>query len=199
MRQALVIGTVLMILAGGARPARAEDPSPRWLVPTAHAAGVTLFMRVGCSILWPNTYDILEVDRNSHTFATSWMSAPTFDTSEGVFEWDHDPWSVNLIGHGLMGSEFYLRYRQAHHPWWLALTMTVVWTFVWEYFVEAWHKHPSGIDLLWTPTGGALIGEGRLWLYRRIGRMRSPAWRHVLRYVVDPLGQLERDALGLAF
>ena len=54
-----------------------------------------------------------------------------------------------------------LRHRQAHHRPWVALGMTLAWSVVWEYLIEAWHKQPLGLDLMWAPTGGALLGEGR--------------------------------------
>ena len=98
-----------------------------------------------------------------------------------------------------MGSEFYLRYRQARFPSWAALGMTVAWTLVWEYLVEAWHKQPSGIDIIWTPVAGAMIGEGRYQLYLRIRSMDRSTGRHLLLYLIDPLGQLERDLLGTRF
>lgn len=186
-------------LASSTVPAR-PPPRPRWLVPTLHAGGLLLVLRAGASLAWPQTYDLTRVSRNAHTFARSWSSPPDLDTRRGFFEWDGDPWPINLVGHGLMGSELYLRYREAHHPWWAAGLMTLAFTFVWEYLIEAWHKQPSGIDLLWTPTGGALLGEGRYQLYRLARRrLRPSAGRHVLLYLLDPLGQLERDVLGLAY
>ncbi len=115
------------------------------------------------------------------------------------FQWDGDPWAHNLIGHSVMGSEFYLRHRQARFPAWAALCMTLAWTLAWEYMVESWHKQPSLIDIVWTPVGGAMLGEGRYQLYRRVRRMERSAGRHLLLYLLDPLGQLERDLLGLSF
>jgi len=187
------------LVAPSTVPSR-PPPRPRWLVPTLHAGGLLLVLRASASLAWPQTYDLTRVSRNADTFARSWSSAPAFDTRRGFFEWDGDPWPLNLVGHGLMGSELYLRYREAHHPWWVAGLMTLAFTFVWEYLIEGWHKQPSGIDLLWTPTGGALLGEGRYQLYRLARRrLRPSAGRHVLLYLLDPLGQLERDLLGLSY
>jgi hypothetical protein len=42
-----------------------------------------------------------------------------------------------------------------------------------------------------------LIGEGRYFLYRKIRSMEDTALRHFLLYLVDPIGQLERDMFGL--
>ena len=199
-RRGLGLALALLALSAPAHAAPStEDREPGWLVPTAHSAGLLFLMRVGASMRWPVTYDISRNERNWSTFKGSWSAAPDFDTSEAFFEWDHDPWTINLLGHGLMGSEIYLRHRQYRHRWWLALGMTVAWTVAWEYLIEGWHKHPSGIDLLWSPAGGALIGEGRFWIYERLRRLEPSPWRHVLLYLVDPLGQLERDAFDLPY
>jgi hypothetical protein len=175
------------------------DFDPHWLVPTLHCAGVSLVTRVSASLIWPEAFDVTRAEENWQRFKAAWVGAPAHDGSRGFFAWDQDPWALNLIGHGLFGSEIYLRHRQSHHPPWLALTMTTLWTLLWEYVVEAWHKHPSAVDLLWTPAGGALLGEGRYWLYRRILRMRASGGRRALLYLIDPLGQLERELLGLRF
>ena len=198
MLRAAAIGMVL-VCSTPTEAREPEDQQPQWVVPSLHSAGLLLAMRLTCSAQWPETYNIRRHERNRDTFKRSWSSAPTFDRSEGFFEWDHDPWTINLLGHGAMGSEIHLRHRQAHHPLWLALAMTVAWTLVWEYGVEGWHKHPSGIDLLWSPLGGGLLGEGRFWLHRRIHRMPPSTGRHLLLYLVDPFGQLERDLFDLGY
>lgn len=199
----LVVLAVVGLVAGHPCSATAGEPGvdeqPRWLLPTLHSAGLTFAIRLGSSALWPKTFDIRQVDRNSSTFANSWSSAPTFDTGERFFEWDHDPWTINIIGHGLMGSEYYLAHRRARHSWWLSLTMTLAWCFVWEYLIESWHKHPSGVDLLWTPVGGMLFGEGRYQVHLLLRRMRPSVGRHVLLYLIDPIGQLERDLFCLEY
>ena len=35
-------------------------------------------------------------------------------SSHRALEWDGDPWYVNTLGHGLFGSELYLRARMCH-------------------------------------------------------------------------------------
>ena len=177
----------------------AEEGAPAWVLPVAHNAGLLLLVRAGCSALWPDYFDITEVNDNARIFSRSWSEPPTFDLNQAPFEWDHDPWTINVIGHGLMWSESYLVYRRSGYAWWHSLLMTTAWSFAWEYLVEAWHKHPSGIDLIWSPVAGGLLGEGRYQLLRLIRSMDPAAGRNVLLYLIDPLGQLERDALGLAF
>jgi hypothetical protein len=200
------VGTVgvaiVAILIGCPGPLWADEskePTPNWVTPSLHCAGVQLVGRVGASILWPRAFDVTEVKQNWGNIKRSWSTAPEFDTSESFFSWDHDPWALNLFAHGFMGSEYYLRYRETHHSIWVSLGMTLAWSVFWEYLIEAWHKQPSGIDLLWTPMGGALFGEGRYRLYLVVERLSRSKGRHVLLYLIDPLGQLERDLLGLRY
>lgn len=153
--------------------------------------------RLGLSALWPDAFALTPAGERWATFGRSWTSAPAWRGDAPVFESDGDPWPINAVGHGLLGSELYLRHRQTHHGPWVCLAATAAWSLLWEYVIEAWHKPPSGIDLAWTPTGGALLGEGRYRLWAALRAGPGTGWRRVLLYVVDPLGQLERDLLGL--
>ena len=166
-------------------------------MPSLHSAGLLAATRLGLSLTWPDAFAVTPVRRNWATFRGSWSSPPEWRSDAPAFESDGDPWPINLVGHGLLGSELYLRHRETSHGPWVSLAATTAWSLVWEYGVEAWHKPPSGIDLAWTPLAGVLLGEAR---YRAVLGLRDgapAAWRHVLLYVVDPLAQLERDLLGL--
>lgn len=92
----------------------------------------------------------------------------------------------NTLGHGALGSEFYLSWRRCGHGPLASALGAAGATVVWEYGVQAWQARPSAIDLVWTPVVGALVGEAR-WQVMRAFPVLSP--------VVDPLGALER-ALG---
>jgi len=81
----------------------------------------------------------------------------------------------------------------------VSMAMALAWTGVWEYIVEAWFVRPSAFDLFWTPIGGAVMGEARYVLYTEILKMEDTAGRHVLLYLIDPLGQFERDVFGLEY
>ena len=166
-------------------------------MPGVHAAAVLAGQRVALSVLWPESFDPTTVGANASRLATAWSSGPRLDTRAPWFESDGDPWELNALGHGLMGSELYLRYRETHHQPWAALAATAAWTLVWEYGVEAWHKQPSAIDLAWTPAGGALLGELRFAAIRALRAGPDAAGPRLLLYLVDPLGQLERDLFGL--
>ncbi|MDD5309632.1 MAG: DUF3943 domain-containing protein [Deltaproteobacteria bacterium] len=175
----------------------APRPAPSWVEPTVATGVVVIGMRVSESILWPDAFDPLPVERNAATFVDSLSTTPEFDASERPFEWDRDPWQLNAIGHGVMGSELYLRYRRARHPWWTAAFMAAAWTVVWEYGVEGWHKRPSGIDLAWTPTAGSLLGEARWWMLSRLRGLPRSAGRTLALFLFDPVGELEDRVLGL--
>lgn len=180
------------------RPTPAPEAAPGWLVPTLHSAGFVSTMYLCSVAIWPQSFAVAETGDNWARFREGFRSPPEWRRTADPFEWDGDPWLINVIGHGLFGSEFYLRHRQYRQPPWVAVLMTVAWSVAWEYLVESWHKHPSGIDLAWTPTAGSLLGETRFQLYRRVRRMPRSVGRHVLFYLLDPFGQLERDLLRLA-
>lgn len=75
-----------------------------------------------------------------------------------------------------------------------SLAFATAGTIVWEYAVEVWNSQPSTFDLLWTPLGGALLGELRYVTWEAAGSLPRTA-RDVVRALVDPFGELER-ALG---
>ena len=172
---------------------------PQWWVPTLHATGVVVGSRVALSVMWSEAFDPLEFERNRSQLATSWSSPPSWDADAAAFEWDGDPWVINVVGHGLMGSEFYLRYRQHGHGPWASAGLTAAWSTGWEYAVEGWHKQPSGLDLVWTPVAGLALGELRFWLYRASQQVSSPGGRLALAWLIDPFGQLERSLLGVPY
>lgn len=163
-----------------------------WLTPSLHSGFVLLLSHTLVSSLWSEAFDPTQVSRNWVQFKQSYRMVPVFDLSEDFFEWDGDGWSVNLVGHGLMGSEFYLQHRAAHHSPLTSVIMAFAWSTLWEYGVESWYKPPSGIDLVWTPLGGALIGEGRYQLYRLAQNIENNTLKNIALSVVDPFGQLRR-------
>ena len=174
-----------------------EAEAPDWLLPSCHSAAILVATRAGLSLLWPEAYDPSQFASNWESFKGSYSGLPEFDSQAAFFEWDGDPWPINLLGHGLMGAEFYLSHRRAGHSWVVALGMSAAWSSLWEYGIESWYQQPSGIDLLWTPLGGALIGEGRYQLLTWVEDMEASAGRKALLYLIDPLGELERDLMAL--
>lgn len=179
----------LPLTAGAQRRAREES----WLVPSLHAVGLLTTQRVAAMLVWRHAFSLEDTDRDLRFLREAYTSPPLFDPRRRFFEWDGDRWSINLWGHGFMGSELYLRARQCGHGFAASIAFTAAASAVWEYGVEVWNAHPSLNDLVWTPLGGALIGELRFvtWeLAERLGRVP----RTILRAVVDPFGELERAA-----
>lgn len=165
-----------------------------WLTPTLHVAGLFAAQRVGASILWAEAFSFDNPQRVGRQWARAFTEPPKFDPDRRPFEWDGDWWVINVVGHGLMGAESYLRARQCEHSVWASLLFTAGASAVWEYVFEAPHVRPSANDLVLTPLIGLGLGELRYQAYRhahRLGRVGGAA----LRGLVDPFGSLER-ALG---
>ena len=159
------------------------------LAPNVRAASLVVTNRVALSVLWPEDFDPTTVEENTDRFKLNWSRKPALALRRPFFEGDGDPAVLNVVGHGLFGSELYLAFRTHGHSPLESLGMTAAWSTLWEYGVEAWHKRPSGVDLLFTPIGGAALGELRYRLTRR-ARARSNRFVEVL---FDPLGALERS------
>ena len=120
---------------------------------------------------------------------------PVFRRDRSLLESDGDPWTVNVIGHGLFGSEIYLRSRQCGGAPLTAFAWTAGASIAWEYALEGSVKRPSAIDLAWTPiVGGLVLGELRFRAYRSLHSEDPGLLRRIARGLLDPLGSLERAA-----
>jgi hypothetical protein len=169
------------------------DPARR--VVGAHAAGVLFGMRIGTALLWPADYGPGALRNAPGHLREAITRPPLFRTDRPLLESDGDPWSVNVIGHGLFGSEIYLRSRQCGGAPLEALAWTAGASIAWEYAVEGSAKRPSAIDLAWTPiVGGLVLGELRFRAHRWLGSDGPGVLRRIARTLLDPLGSLERAA-----
>jgi hypothetical protein len=182
------------------RPPRSERtdatvPGESWLVPSAHAAGLMVTMRVGAAVLWPDPFADLSARRMGRSYRDAYTRWPRWDSSRPAFEWDGDAWTINVVGHALFGSELYLRPRVCSRRWWEALAFAAVGSALWEYGFEANAVRPSGLDLWYTPLSGLVLGEARYQGFVFASGLSDPGWRAVLRALFDPLGEFER-ALG---
>lgn len=193
MRALAVSLGLAVTLSGASALGQGTDPPHRssWVIPTLHGGGQLLLQRVGLSVLYGSAFTLDDPARAAQSFGRAWTTPPLFDASRRVFEWDRDIFYINLFGHGLMGSELYLRARQCGHGFAASLLFTAGMSFAWEYLVESWHAQPSALDLAWTPLGGALLGEFRFVAWELAGRL-PPTPRRVIRAIVDPFGELER-------
>jgi hypothetical protein len=118
---------------------------------------------------------------------------PVFNPHTPPFEWDGDRWYINVFGHGVYGSEIYLRTRNCGFAPWTAVVFAASVSAVWEFVVEGSGTRPSALDLVYTPIAGMALGEARYQLWGAAGRSPSPVVRGILRAVVDPLGEAERS------
>ncbi len=173
-----------------ATPARPEsDERLIFSVPVLHTLGLFTLQRVAESILFPKPFSEFE-DWGAH-YEEAFTKPPLFDSRERAFQWDHDHWTTNLLGHGLMGSELYLRARHCHFGWAGSLLFTTSASVVWEYGFEANGVRPSAQDLIYTPLMGMALGELRYFVWKSAGG----STKNVVRAIFDPFGELER-ALG---
>ncbi len=172
----------------------AEEPKPNVVIPVIHDASLMVVMRTTETILWPDPF--ARTEHFAAHYEEAYTKAPIFDTWRRPFSWDGDPWYINTIGHGLFGSELYLRARQCHLGWLGSLATAAVGSTIWEYVFEANGVRPSAFDLAWTPiVGGLGLGEARFQAYKLAGGIESKTGRTIVRAVLDPLGDAER-ALG---
>lgn len=177
------------------RPLPMAQPASResWLVPSLHALGLMTVMRGTETVLWPEPF--AQVEDFGYHYRQAFTRPPLWDGSRSAFEWDGDRWQLNVLGHGLFGSELYLRARACHKPPWQALLFTGAASTAWEYGFEANGVRPSALDLVYTPAMGIALGELRFQVLQLTRSWAPSTGRAVLRYSVDPLGELER-ALG---
>jgi hypothetical protein len=110
-------------------------------------------------------------------------------------ESDGDPWQINVIGHGLFGSEIYGRVRQCGGAPWQAFVFTAATSAVWEFGIESFNKRPSTVDLIATPVIGAVLGEARYRAGRWLRVQPRGFWRTFGTIVVDPFGEFERGVV----
>lgn len=152
-------------------------------------------MRISEAYLWPHPF--AEVNRATLTlhYSEAFSLPPRWDGSRPLFEEDGDRWQINVIGHGLFGSELYLRARTCHLPAWQALLFTGLASATWEYGIEGSGTRPSALDLVFTPAAGLVLGEARFQGWRAVHHLPAGVLRSTLSAVLDPLGDLER-ALG---
>jgi hypothetical protein len=172
-------------------PRDADAIEPNWTIPILHASGQLAAQRVGAMILWPEAFSLSDTGRDWRFLKDAYTNPPKFDPHARWFEWDGDRWQINVIGHGLMGSELYLRARTCGHDVLASLGFAAAASATWEYAIEVWNARPSLNDLIWTPLAGMALGELRFVIWKG-ARTFAPAPRVLVRAVVDPFGSLER-------
>jgi hypothetical protein len=187
----VLLSLVLATVAGSIEALPSADPGTR--VVAAHAGGVLLGMRLGGGLLWPDDYGPRALGDAPVHLREAVSRPPVFRRDRSLLESDGDPWTINVVGHGLFGSEIYLRSRQCGGSPLTAFAWTAGASIAWEYALEGAVKRPSAIDLAWTPiVGGLVLGELRFRAYRALRSEDPGSLRRIARGLLDPLGSLER-------
>jgi hypothetical protein len=170
----------------------AEPPQANLTVPTLHALGLMTVMRTTEAFLWPDPFGDFDRKAMGKSYRAAWTEPPKWDDDRDAFEWDGDNWYLNSVGHGLFGSELYLRARMCHLGPVGSLLFTATASAVWEYGFEATHVQPSALDLVYTPAAGIVFGEFRYQLWHMAEAVEDSTSRRVIRFLVDPLGGVQR-------
>lgn len=177
-------------------PLPPEIPEPAvWSIPVLHTVGLFTIMRASEAVLWPEPFAETKPRVWLENYERAFTKPPLFDTSERAFEWDHDHYTTNVFGHGILGSELYYRPRRCGANMLEALAFATAASAVWEYVFEANGVRPSALDLVYTPLSGWVLGEARFLGWSAASEIRNRTLRSVVRTVLDPFGELSR-ALG---
>src|SRR5438105_10509835 len=126
-----------MIAAAAPAPAVATDGAR---VTAAHAGAVLLGMRLGAAVLWPSDYGLSALRNAPSNLRAAWTRPPELRSGRPLLESDGDPWPVNVFGHGVFGSEIYLRARQCGSGPAGAFAWAAGASVAWEYGLEATAK-----------------------------------------------------------
>jgi hypothetical protein len=170
-------------------------PKAQWTPPLLHTATMFTLVRAAEAYLWPHPFAETDPEVLGRYYKDTFTKPPIFDSKKPAFRWDGDPLVINIVGHGLMGSELYLRSRQCAFGWAGSLAFAAGSSVIWEYIFEGNGVRPSVQDMVYTPLMGLALGEFRYQLWRWGKRMKSPGGKF-LQGVVDPFGELERGVLG---
>ena len=179
----------ILAVAALAQPEAREAP-PNVVVPVVHSLALMTVMRGAESYLYPDPFS--KPRYFSDHYKEAFTQAPIFDASKPAFRWDGDPLAINIVGHGLFGSELYLRARQCRWGVIGSLAFAAATSGLWEYAFEGNGVRPSAQDLIYTPLAGLALGEARYWVYRAAQDVHK--LRVILRVIVDPFGEIERAA-----
>lgn len=190
-----VLATFLTLALAQPGPAPESPQVTRdvpWSVPTLHTAALFTGMRITEAVIWPEPFAETDLGEIGRHYREAYTRLPLFDPNARAFEWDGDHWTLNVVGHGLLGSELYFRPRHCGASLLGSLAFAAGASAVWEYGFEANGVRPSGLDLVYTPLAGFVIGEMRYAGYRAAGGISDRTLRGVVRILLDPFGEIER-------
>jgi len=110
-------------------------------------------------------------------FADAWTKPP---------KWDKDGWVVNYVSHPYSGSLYYNAIRDLDYTPLQSFLYTTYKSAFWEYVVESWVETPSIQDLIFTPIGGALVGEGSYQLTQKMKKGGFNFFEKVIVTITNP-------------
>ncbi len=181
--------TVLALATAVTTSSAVPPASPRFLPPIVHATALFTTLRLSEAYIWPHPF--AETSTWGEHYREAYTMPPIFDRHRNAFEWDGDAWYLNVVGHGVMGSELYLRGRACGFGLAGALGWAALTSGVWEYVFEANGVRPSAQDLIYTPVAGLVLGEARWITYRAASGIADRALRGFVQTVLDPLGDID--------
>jgi hypothetical protein len=149
-------------------------------------------MRLTEAVLWPDPFAETEPKIWLGHYERAVTKPPLFDSDARAFEWDHDHFALNLVGHGLLGSELFYRPRRCGHAPLASFIFATGASTTWEYVFEGNGVRPSALDLVYTPIAGIALGEMRFWGVTWSRAIRDPFLRGFVRALLDPFGEIER-------
>jgi hypothetical protein len=118
--------------------------------------------------------------------------------------WDEDDFAINYIGHPVSGAWYYMIAREdGYGPWESFFYSFFLSTFFWEYGYEAFAEIPSTQDLIFTPTIGALFGEGFWYLQNNLDKnhgiiLGSKTLGNIAYFFLNPIKRIT-DTIGILF
>lgn len=110
--------------------------------------------------------------------------------------WDEDDLFLNYIAHPYCGAIYYMGARSAGaNAFESFLYSFALSTFFWEYGIESFAEVPSIQDLIVTPLGGAIVGEGfylaKRHIYENEGKlMNSKVLGSTAVFLMDPMTEI---------
>ncbi|HEY7492301.1 MAG TPA: DUF3943 domain-containing protein [Candidatus Tectomicrobia bacterium] len=190
-----VLALVLVLPSAGAAEEAAPAPVLSWeeavvrksfFIPALEIAGFIF----GLNQVDRHVVKTQEFDTNAHTFWKNLTSAAVID---------HDPFSVNQLGHPYQGSIYYGFARSAGLPYWQSLLYTLGGSFLWETYGEA--TPPSLNDHIASGIGGTFLGEALFRMASLLLEGSDPPrfWRELGATVLSPPTGFNRLAFGDRF
>lgn len=154
------------------------------------------FMLSAIYVLWLMPESVTNWDKDqisSESISDQW----TKHIQEGPV-WDKDSFTINYIGHPVVGSWYYTAARGYGISWEGSfLYSAFLSTFIWEYGYEAVAEIPSWQDLFSTPIIGSLMGEGFYIIEKKINKnegkvLGSKILGNISYFILNPIGNISK-------